>query len=240
MDLAIEVNNVSKSYGPHFGLKNISLKVNKGDVFALVGQNGAGKTTLVKLILDLLRTKEGEIRLDGVISRSEESRAKVGFIPEKFSFFSFYTVEGVLYFFANSRGIEKEKQKAVVDDAIERMSLQEVRTRRLSTFSKGQVQRVGLATLLIGELDLFILDEPFSGLDPIGIKDLKELIRELKNAGKTVFINSHILLEMENLCDSYAILKNGELVGSGQIQDFKKIGMSFEDYFTKLVVGNSK
>lgn len=237
MDLAIEVKNLSKSYGPHFGLKNINLNVDKGDVFALVGQNGAGKTTLVKLILDLLRTNSGEIRLDGVISRSEESRAKVGFIPEKFSFFSFYTVEGVLYFFASSRGIAREKQKEVVDSAIERMSLQEVRTRKLSTFSKGQVQRVGLASLLIGDLDLFILDEPFSGLDPIGIRDLKDLIRDFKNMGKTVFINSHILLEMENICDSYAVLKNGDLIASGKIQELKNSGVSFEDYFTKLVTG---
>ena len=237
MDLAIEVKNLSKSYGPHFSLRNVNLEVHKGEVFALVGQNGAGKTTLVKLILDLLRTKDGEVRIDGVISTSEESRAKVGFIPEKFSFFSFYTVEGVLYFFAKSRGIPKDKQTEVVNYAIERMSLQEVRSRKLSTFSKGQVQRVGLASLLIGDLDLLILDEPFSGLDPIGIRDLKDLIKEFKNNGKTIFINSHILLEMENLCDSYAILKNGELIGRGQIQEFKNMGTSFEEYFTKLVMG---
>ncbi len=237
MDLAIEVKNLNKSYGPHFGLKNINLNVNKGDVFALVGQNGAGKTTLVKLILDLLRTNSGEIRLDGVISTCEEARVRVGFIPEKFSFFSFYTVEGVLYFFAKSRGIKKEQQSSIVNNAIERLSLQDLRTRKLSTFSKGQVQRVGLASLLIGELDLLILDEPFSGLDPIGIKDLKELIRDFKNLGKTVFINSHILLEMENICDSYAVLKNGELINDGKIQDLKNSGISFEDFFTKLVTG---
>lgn len=237
MDLAIEIKNISKTYGEHFGLKSINLEVKKGEVFALVGQNGAGKTSLVKLVLDLLRTKDGSILIDGVVSTDEKARAKVAFIPEKFSFFSFYTVEGVLYFFAQSRGIAKDQEKLIVEKAMERMGLMEIRHRKLSTFSKGQVQRVGLATLLIGDLDLFILDEPFSGLDPLGIKDLKDLIRDLKEQGKTIFINSHILLEMENLCDSYGILKNGELIACGAISEFKKMGTTFEDFFTQKVTG---
>lgn len=235
MEFAIEVKDVTKSYGAHFTLQNINLQVKKGEVFALIGQNGAGKTTLVKLILDLLRTNKGQITLATLPSSDSHSREKVGFIPEKFSFFNFYTVEGVLDFFAETRGFTGAEKIKTVETALQKLSLEEIRTRKLSTFSKGQLQRVGLATLLIGDLDILILDEPFSGLDPIGIKDLKDLIKEFKQQGKTVFINSHILLEMEQLCDSFAVLKNGKLVHSGSVASMKEQHGNLEDFFTKLV-----
>ena len=236
MEFAIEVNDVTRSYGAHFSLEKINLKDKKREVFALIGQNGAGKTTLVKLILDLLRTTEGDINLSGISSIDSHSREKVGFIPEKFSFFGFYTVGGVLDFFAESRGFVGAEKKAIVENALKKLTLEDIRTRKLSTFSKGQLQRVGLATLLIGELDILILDEPFSGLDPIGIKDLKDLIKEFKLQGKTVFINSHILLEMGQLCDSFAVLKNGKLVHSGSVASMKEKHGNLEDFFTKLVM----
>lgn len=235
MEFAIEVKDVTKSYGAHFTLQNINLQVKKGEVFALIGQNGAGKTTLVKLILDLLRTNKGQITLASLPSADSHSREKVGFIPEKFSFFSFYTVEGVLDFFAETRGFTGAEKTTIIETALQKLSLEEIRTRKLSTFSKGQLQRVGLATLLIGDLDILILDEPFSGLDPIGIKDLKDLIKEFKQLGKTVFINSHILLEMEQLCDSFAVLKNGKLIHSGSVASMKEQHGNLEDFFTKLV-----
>ncbi len=233
---AIEAKDVSKSYGKDFTLSNINLSIKKGEVFALVGQNGAGKTTLVKLILNLLRANQGEINLFGQSSTNASSRKLVGFIPEKFSFFPYYTVEGVLNFFADSRGLNATDKKLAVQNAMEKLSLTEIKDRKISTFSKGQFQRVGLASLLIGNLELLILDEPFSGLDPLGIIDLKNLIREFKEAGKTVFINSHILLEMEMICDSFAMLKNGKLVHHGPVAELKSEGLSLEELFTKKVL----
>ncbi len=229
------IRDVKKSYGAHFTLMGVNLSVPKGSVFALLGMNGAGKTTLIKLILDLLKLQGGSISVFGHNHLLSEVRTKIAYIPEKFSFFSYYTVYEVLEFFCNCRGIKKEDQELVIQNALKRLNLVEIKNRKIKSFSKGQLQRVGLATLLIGDMDFFILDEPFSGLDPIGIKDLKDLIKEFKASEKTVFINSHILLEMENLADHFAIIHHGEILHQGLMNDLKSNGQSLEDFFTSKV-----
>lgn len=236
MDI-IEIKDVTKSYGVEFSLKDISLTLKKGKIFSLLGPNGAGKTTLVKLMLNLMHADSGSIHINGLSVDNQNSRLGVAFIPEKFTFFPFYTARGVLEFFGRMKGIEGEELKRQVDYALNELQIADLSNRKLGKMSKGQMQRVGLASILIGKNDLIILDEPFSGLDPIGIRDLKEIIRKLKVEGKTMFINSHILLEMEQLCDEIAILNKGELLFQGSVSSVLEKEKSLDDFFYKTING---
>lgn len=232
---AIEVQGVKKSYGIDFSLHDVNLTVGKGKIFALLGPNGAGKTTLVKLILSLMHVDQGSIKIHNRDATDHRSRIGVAFIPEKFSFFPYYTVRGVLEFFGAMKGLSGLVLKQQIDDALSELSIKELENRKLQSLSKGQVQRTGLATLLIGDNDLLIIDEPFSGLDPIGMRDLKEILRKQRTLGKTVFINSHILSEMELICDDVAILNQGEILFSGSVESIMAQGQSLEDFFYQLV-----
>lgn len=232
---AIEVQGVKKSYGIDFSLHDVNLTVGKGKIFALLGPNGAGKTTLVKLILSLMHVDQGSIKIHNRDATDHRSRIGVAFIPEKFSFFPYYTVRGVLEFFGAMKGLSGLALKQQIDDALSELSIKELENRKLQSLSKGQVQRTGLATLLIGDNDLLIIDEPFSGLDPIGMRDLKEILRKQRTLGKTVFINSHILSEMELICDDVAILNQGEILFSGSVESIMAQGQSLEDFFYQLV-----
>jgi ABC-2 type transport system ATP-binding protein len=231
----IEINNVSKSYGQDFFLKNINLSIESGKIFALLGPNGAGKTSLVKLMLNLMQVDGGDIRINGFDSKTPSSRSGLAFIPEKFSFFPFYTVRGVLEFFGSMKGLSESETKDQIDHALRVLNIEDLQYRKLKTLSKGQVQRTGLASLLIGPNQLLILDEPFSGLDPIGMRDLKDILKKLRSEGKTIFLNSHILSEMEQICDDVAILNKGEMLYSGSLQKILETNQSLEDYFYKLI-----
>lgn len=232
---AIEVQGVKKSYGIDFSLHDVNLTVGKGKIFALLGPNGAGKTTLVKLILSLMHVDQGSIKIHNQDATDHRSRIGVAFIPERFSFFPYYTVRGVLEFFGAMKGLSGLALKQQIDDALSELSIKELENRKLQSLSKGQVQRTGLATLLIGDNDLLIIDEPFSGLDPIGMRDLKEILKKQRTLGKTVFINSHILSEMELICDDVAILNQGEILFSGSVESIMAQGLSLEDFFYQLV-----
>ncbi|QDK41316.1 ABC transporter ATP-binding protein [Bacteriovorax stolpii] len=236
MDI-IQIKDISKSYGLDFSLQNVTLNVQKGKIFSLLGPNGAGKTTLVKLMLNLLHSDSGTIEINGLSVSDKNSRMGIAFIPEKFNFFPFYTARGVLEFFGKMKGIEGAELTSQVNAALAELQISELAERKLSKMSKGQVQRVGLASILIGNNDLIILDEPFSGLDPIGIRDLKEIIRKLKGQGKTLFINSHILLEMEQLCDEIAILNKGQVLFAGSVPSVLEKEKSLDDFFYKIVNG---
>ena len=236
----IEIEDVSKSYGDHFSLKKISLTIGKGQIFALLGPNGAGKTSLVKLMLNLIHPDQGKILINGVNAHEKLSRQGVAFIPEKFTFFPFYTAYGVLEFFGTMKGLSQEVLKPQIESALKILNIEELKERKLSKMSKGQMQRVGLASILIGENDLIVLDEPFSGLDPIGMRDLKNVIKNLKDQGKTLFINSHILLEMEQLCDQVAILNKGELLYKGSVDEILQKEKSLDDFFYKLINEDEK
>jgi ABC-2 type transport system ATP-binding protein len=236
MDL-IQIKDISKSYGVEFSLENVSLNIEKGKIFALLGPNGAGKTTLVKLMLNLMHSDSGTITINGLDVNDKNSRQGLAFIAEKFTFFPFYTARGVLEFFGTMKGVSGLDLQTQVSAALDKLQITELANRKLSRMSKGQIQRVGLASILIGNNDLIILDEPFSGLDPIGMRELKEIIRELKEQGKTLFINSHILLEMEHLCDEIAILNKGKLLFAGPVSEALKQEKSLDDFFYKMIHG---
>lgn len=236
---AIEIHGVKKSYGLDFSLHEVDLTVKEGQIFALLGPNGAGKTTLVKLILNLMHADHGEIKIHGIPSDESNSRFGVAFLPEKFSFFPYYTVRGVLEFFGTMKGLKGETLKQQIDSALHELNITELANRKLQSLSKGQVQRTGLASLLVGENNLLILDEPFSGLDPIGMRDLKDILKKLRSLGKTIFLNSHILSEMELICDDVAILNKGEILFKGSVQSIVDKGQSLEDFFYQLVTSKA-
>ena len=229
-DHVIYADNVAKQFGLTKALNDLSLQVPRGSVYALLGPNGAGKTTFVKCLLGLVHRDGGELRLQGCEAKEPSARQGTAYLPEKFSFYPYYTVKGVLRLFGHLHGQRGEGLENLIDQAIKRLDIEEIKNRKLKTLSKGQLQRTGVATLLVSQSEIFILDEPFSGLDPIGVKEMKDLFLELKKEGKTLFINSHILSEMEQLCDQVAILHQGHCLTQGPLREL--LGQkSLEDYF---------
>ena len=230
MSYAIEVEGLSKSYGLTQALRSVSLKLEAGKSMALLGPNGAGKTTFIKSLLGLVNTDHGTLKIFDNLAPSPESRRHLAYLPEKFSFYPYYSVQGVVEFFADLYG----RDRNLVGPALERVGMSALTKRKLKTLSKGQMQRVGGANMLVSGARLFLLDEPFSGLDPIGMKDLKDLFVELKNEGVTLFFNSHILSEMEKVTQEVAILNHGELLVHGELKSLLQ-GKSLENYFYQLV-----
>lgn len=231
---AIFAENVSKSYGRIQALDNVSLKVEAGSSFALLGKNGAGKTTFVKSLLDLVSTKQGTLKILGVDSTIKEARQKVAYLPEKFSFYPYYTLKGVCEFYGMMKGIKGEDLNLQVKQAMDRLGIGDLANKKVKECSKGQLQRTGIAATLVGDTELFILDEPFSGLDPIAIKELQDLLKDLQKEGKTVFINSHGLDAVEKVCESMAIIDNGKVLVEGKIKSL--VGdKSLLDYFYEKV-----
>jgi ABC-2 type transport system ATP-binding protein len=237
MSFMITAENVCKSYGAQQVLFNLNLKVATGSIFGLLGPNGAGKTTFVKCLLSLVHFNVGSIFIDGIQAASPNSREGIGFLPEKFHFYPYYTVKGAVEFFARMHGHPKTELNGLVETAIKTVGLTGLEKRRLGTLSKGQLQRVGLSNLLVSNKKILILDEPFSGLDPIALKELKELIKQLnKEKGVTFFINSHILSEVQGLCSDIAVLNNGICLAQGNLKQL--IGSaSLEEYFYRLIKG---
>ena len=235
MSVAIKAQNVSKTYSPNTrALENLDLEVVEGSSFAFLGPNGAGKTTFVKSILGLVSIDKGHIELDYKDIKYESSRGNVAYLPEKFSFYPYYTAYGVLLFYAQMRGVSKERIETDCINALKKVGIEELKDKKLQGLSKGQLQRVGIATLLVGNNKILILDEPFSGIDPVGVKELRDVLISLKSEGKTLFINSHILAEIEKICDDMAIIDKGRCLVSGNLKKLIQ-GSSLEDYFYKTI-----
>lgn len=234
MSVLVSARNLSHRYGSEQALDDVSLEISAGQCFALLGPNGAGKTTFVKIMLGLQFAASGQLELFGKNSNEPSSREQVGYLPEKFSFYPYYKVKDTLAFYAAVAGYDDAQTKEKIDMAMNRLKIDQLQNKKLSNLSKGQLQRVGLATLLLGDKNLMILDEPFSGLDPIGIKDFKELLREFKSQGKTLLINSHILSEVEGLCDHFGILNHGKLIVAGE-KNSLLAGQSLENFFAARV-----
>ncbi|GAB4011429.1 MAG: hypothetical protein Fur0010_05880 [Bdellovibrio sp.] len=232
----IFAESVCKSYGEVDALKSFSLEVDEGCIYGLLGPNGAGKTTFVKILLDLVHPDQGRVELCGLTTLDPRSRATVGYLPEKYSFFPYYTVEATVEFAAKMQGLSGPTVKTSVDQALVKAGLTDLKKRKLNALSKGQLQRVGIANLLITSHQLLILDEPFSGLDPIGIKEFKDLMVELKKEGRTLFINTHDLAQVELLCDKVCILNKGEKIAEGKIKELIK-EQTLEEFFYQKVKG---
>ena len=227
-DLAIEVVDLRKTFRTPFArrkveaLRGVSFTVERGHLFGFVGPNGAGKTTTIRTLMGLIRPTSGTAKLLGHAIPSRAARFRVGFLPESPYFYDYLTVGELLDLAGRLFGVPKDLRKKRADELIERVGLSRARTQSLKKFSKGMLQRAGLAQALMNDPDLVVLDEPMSGLDPIGRKEVRELMLSLRDAGKTVFFSTHILSDVEAITDRVAIVARGTLVASGTPQELVK------------------
>ncbi len=221
----VRVRKIVKDFRPGFGLRRkrvlhgVTFDVHEGEIFGFVGPNGAGKTTTLKILMGLIRPTEGRASiLDRDVGESE-FRNQIGFLPENPYFYPFLTAREILGFYARLSGVEAGRRKSRVDELLEVVNLSHAADARLRTFSKGMLQRVGVAQALINDPAIVFLDEPMSGLDPIGRKEIRDVILSLRNAGKTVFMNTHILSDVEMICDRVAIIVKGVIRHQGSIDE---------------------
>ncbi|MSR46373.1 MAG: ABC transporter ATP-binding protein [Planctomycetes bacterium] len=215
---AIVAQDVWKTYrGGTQALRGVSLAVEPGQIFGLLGQNGAGKTTLIKILLDIVRPTRGTTALLGVSSRRTASRQPVGYLPEDHRLPEYHTAESALQFYAGLSGVLRSTARTRARRLLGEVGLTDVAKKKVRSFSKGMKQRLGLAQALIGEPQLLFLDEPTDGVDPVGRASIRALLDAQRRAGKTIFLNSHLLSEVEQLCDRVGILHQGELVREGTV-----------------------
>ncbi len=232
---AIEINGLSKDYEAGFWRKRpvrvldrVSFSVEPGEVFGFLGHNGAGKTTTLKILTGLIFPTEGSASILGSpVSRPETFR-RVGFLPENPYFYDYLTPDELLDYFSRFFPMTPAERLARRELVLERAGLVEFRHTALRKFSKGMLQRIGIAQAVLHDPEIVLLDEPMSGLDPVGRREVRQLIHQLKDEGKTVFFSTHILSDAEALCDRIAILSRGKLVGVGQIADLLERKSGFE------------
>ena len=216
----IRLENLSKTYkGGIVALRGIDLEVNAGEVFGFLGPNGAGKSTTVKLLLNFIRPSGGTAYLFDEPVTCARSRRRVGYLPESVHLHRYYTGQRLLVFYAGLSGVERSVRSQRAAELLERFGLLGAAKRKILQYSKGMLQRMGLAQALINDPDLLILDEPTSNLDPVARRDVRDILLEFTARGKTVFICSHILSEVESVCDRVGILQHGGLRRVGTLQE---------------------
>ena len=215
---AIETTRLSKSFGEKAAVRDLTLQVERGEVFGFLGPNGAGKTTSVKMLLGLIRPSAGEGCLFGQPLGEPEVRRRVGFLPEHFRFHDWLTAAEFLQLHADLYHMATGEARKRIPELLALVGLEEFAGKKLRTFSKGMLQRIGLAQALLNRPELVILDEPTSGLDPVGRRLVRDIIRELRQGGTTVFLNSHLLSEVEITCDRVAFIKHGEVITTRPLQ----------------------
>lgn len=224
-EAAIETTHLRKEYGGGMGkqgfvaVQDLSFAVPRGQVFGFLGPNGAGKTTTINMLLGNIKATSGHANLLGRPIGDLEARAKLGFLPEKFQFHDFLTAEEFLNLHGRLYGMGRKAIRARIPEVLEQVGLTSRRRSKIGEFSKGMQQRVGLAQAILNDPELVILDEPTSALDPLGRREVREIVAALKAQGKTVLLNSHLLSEIEMTCDQVAILKQGQVVRIGKIDD---------------------
>lgn len=237
----IEINNVFKIFKKDFtkkeviALNGLTLQVDKGEVFGFLGPNGAGKSTTIKLLLNLIRPSSGILSIDGKQVSDTAARRLVGYLPENPYFYDHLSAKELLWFGGKSCNLDQKTIEHRTMKLLNDLDLMHAINRPLRSYSKGMVQRAGLALALIHDPQILILDEPMSGLDPMGRKKVFDLILNLKENGKTVFFSSHILNDIERLCDRAAILINGNLTRIIDVKRELPPGKTLEDLFLEEV-----
>jgi ABC-2 type transport system ATP-binding protein len=220
LSYAIQTINLSKTYkGGITALRGVNLEVPKGCCFGLLGPNGAGKSTLVKILLSIVRASGGTATLRGLDIRNARARQRVGYLPEGHRFPRYLTAEGVCRYFGQLAGLERARLAREVEEKLALVGLSEWKDTKVERFSKGMAQRVGVAQALLGDPEVVFLDEPTDGVDPVARQGLRHVIRRATEGGSTVFINSHLLAEIEVLCDEVAILDKGSVVQRGSVSE---------------------
>lgn len=224
MSVLLEVQNVTMHFGGVHALTEVSFEVHQGEFLSLIGPNGAGKTTTMRILATLLTPSRGSAQIDGldVTRKGKEVRRRVGYMPDFMGVYDDLKVFEYLEFFAAAFNIERKKRQGIVEGVLELTDLKGKKAATVDSLSRGMQQRLGLARVLIHDPKVLILDEPASGLDPRARIEIRELLRELKRMGKTIMISSHILSELEEICDHVGIIEQGKLVFSGTIDQIKQ------------------
>ncbi len=221
----IIVSNLTKVYKSTLksrnvtALQNFSLSVPEGQIFGLLGPNGAGKTTLVKVLLSIVFPTAGEAKIFGEDVNNHLIRRRIGYLPENHKFPLYLTGEGLLKFVAKISGYDDKNLNSKIDELLALVKMTKWKKTKIRKYSKGMMQRLGLAQAMINNPDLIFLDEPTDGVDPIGRKEIRDILIDLKNQGKTIFLNSHLLSEVELITDRVAILNKGELIQQGTVEE---------------------
>jgi len=223
---AIEILGLEKTYSigfwrkrPKHALRPLNLKVEEGEIFGFLGPNGAGKTTTLKLLMGLIFPTAGSARILGMELDDPRMKAQIGFLPEQPYFYDYLTARELLEYYGQLSGVEAKLRSSRVNEVLHRVGLPDVGGVQLRKFSKGMLQRVGIAQAILHDPRVVFFDEPMSGLDPMGRREVRDLMEQLKVEGKTVFFSTHILSDAEALCDRVAIIHQGELRGVGAVAD---------------------
>jgi ABC-2 type transport system ATP-binding protein len=237
---AVSVQNLTKIFPIPFrrtklvAVRGLNLEVASGQVYGLLGPNGSGKSTTLKIILGLISPTTGGSKIFGRDSREVRSREAVGFLPENPYFYKYLTGEETLRFYGKLCGIRGHELRTRTDELLDLVGLRDARARRLGGYSKGMLQRIGLAQALVQEPKLLVLDEPTAGVDPAGSSEIRDLILDLKRRGITVLLSSHLLAQVQEICDRVGILAHGVLVREGRVEDLLAI-----ENQTELILENA-
>ncbi len=226
----IETRDLSKIYSAGGlskqkvnALNNFAFDVNAGEIFGLLGPNGAGKTTLIKILLAITFPTRGTAKVFGMDVSNSKWKSRVGYLPENHKFPSYLTGEQVLSYYGRLSGVKRGAEfRRKIGGMLELMNLSQWKNTKIKKYSKGMMQKLGLAQSLLNEPDLIFLDEPTDGVDPIGRKEIRDILLDLQKKGKTIFLNSHLLSEVEMICDRVAILNKGDLVKEGNVDDLTR------------------
>ena len=237
----VELKNVSRTFGDVTAVEGLELSLGSGEIMGFLGTNGAGKTTTIKMLLGLIKPSAGTVSVMGGDPSDPGVRAKIGYMPEIAYYYPYLNARELLAFYGGICGMDAKTVKARTDELLAAVDLSDAAKRPLKTYSKGMLQRAGIAQALLNDPDLLVLDEPFTGLDPLARIHFRELMRSLRDKGKSIFFSSHELGETELLCDKVAIMKKGKCVYQGPVKDLAGDGEgNLERLFLKTLGENER
>ncbi len=243
MENVIEIKSLKKVYRDFWNrpkvvaVDGLDLSVRRGEIFGILGPNGSGKTTTLKLLLGLIFPSSGSIKIMGVSPENMECKKNIGYMPEESYLYGFLNADEILDFYGKLNAMPEKLRKKRIDEVLDLVGLTEARKRRVEDYSKGMSRRIGLAQVLLKDPELVLLDEPTIGLDPIGSREIKDIIKGLKDRGKTVLLSSHLLAEVQTICDRIAILYRGKLVEEGRVEDLLTVSNETEIITSGLKTG---
>ncbi|MGZ3689225.1 MAG: ABC transporter ATP-binding protein [Bdellovibrionota bacterium] len=245
--MILEINGVNQVFRSGFWMRRVQvlfdvhLKVPEKSIFGFLGANGAGKTTLIHLITGLREPTSGTVRVAGFDAHSREARSKIGYLPERPYFYEHLTGEGLLRYFGTISGMNSSRLQSRIPKVLSVVGMKEARRVELRKYSKGMLQRIGIAQAILHDPEFLVLDEPMSGLDPLGRKEIRELISQLAGEGRTVFFSSHVIPDVEAICDQVALIQKGKLLGCGPIGGFLAEGpLQTEVAFTGITAEKAR
>jgi len=233
----IKIDAASKKYGALTAVDSVTFEIKKGEYFALLGPNGAGKTTIVKMLLNFTTPTSGHVSIDGIPSYQTSARAGIGYLAENQKISPHLSGYDYLSRCAEYIGLQNAESKDQIERILDIVGMRDKASQLSRTYSKGMVQRIGLGACLLGKPKVLILDEPTVGLDPIGIREIRLILETLRKDGVTILLNSHLLSEVEKICDTAAIIKKGKLLVKDKISSIIQGGENLEDVFIRYVQG---